>query len=105
MGEWNVFYAESQQDTDKAGDLRVTSTAYLGEIPWDEDTNAAAYQVCYTFYIDGPQGLEWYANFEDIVLSRSIQTGEFTGLLGRMDYEDRMLEMTAEEIIREATEG
>lgn len=105
VGEWNVFYAESQQDTDKAGDLRVTSTAYLGEIPWDEDTNAAAYQVCYTFYIDGPQGLEWYANFEDIVLSRSIQTGEFTGLLGRIDYEDRMLEMTAEEIIREATEG
>lgn len=105
VGGWNVFYAESQQDTDKAGDLRVTATAYLGEIPWNEDTNAAAYQVCYTFYIDGPQGLEWYANFEDIVLSRSIQTGEFTGLLGRMDYEDRMLEMTAEEIIREATEG
>ena len=75
---------------------------YLGEIPWDEDTYAAAYQVCYTFYIDGPRGLEWHANFEDIVLSRGTVDGGFTGLMGRMDYEDRMGEMTAGEIILEA---
>ena len=102
--EWNVFYAPWQEETDKAGDLRVTPT-YLGEIPWGEDTCAAAYQVCYTFYIDGPQGLEWHANFEDIVLERSTKDGEFTGLLARMDYEDRMRWMTAEEIIQEATGG
>ncbi len=102
--EWNVFCAWEQTDTDKDGDLRVTPT-YLGEIPWEEDTCAAAYQICYTFYIDGPRGLEWHANFEDIVLSRSTQNGEFTGLLGRMDYEDRMHWMTAAEIIREATGG
>ena len=102
--EWNVFCAWEQTDTDKAGDLRVTPT-YLGEIPWGEDTCAAAYQVCYTFYIDGPQGLEWHANFEDIVLERSTKDGEFTGLLARMDYEDRMRWMTAEEIIQEATGG
>ena len=99
--EWNVFCAWEQTDTDKAGDLRVTPT-YLGEIPWDGDAYAAAYQICYTFYTNGPQGLEWHANFEDIVLSRSAQDGEFTGLLARMDYEDRMHWMTAEEIISHA---
>ena len=99
--KWNVFCAWEQTDTDKAGDLRVTPT-YLGEIPWDGDAYAAAYQICYTSYINGPQGLEWHANFEDIVLSRSAQDGEFTGLLARMDYEDRMHWMTAEEIISHA---
>lgn len=99
--KWNVFCAWEQTDTDKAGDLRVTPT-YLGEIPWDGDAYAAAYQICYTFYINGPQGLEWHANFEEIVLSRSAQDGEFTGLLARMDYEDRMHWMTAEEIISHA---
>ena len=99
--KWNVFCAWEQTDTNKAGDLRVTPT-YLGEIPWDGDAYAAAYQICYTFYINGPQGLEWHANFEDIVLSRSAQDGEFTGLLARMDYEDRMHWMTAEEIISHA---
>ncbi len=99
--KWNVFCAWEQTDTDKAGDLRVTPT-YLGEIPWDGDAYAAAYQICYTFYINGPQGLEWHANFENIVLSRSAQDGEFTGLLARMDYEDRMHWMTAEEIISHA---
>lgn len=99
--KWNVFCAWEQTDTDKAGDLRVTPT-YLGEIPWDGDAYAAAYQICYTFYINGPQGLEWHANFEEIVLCRSAQDGEFTGLLARMDYEDRMHWMTAEEIISHA---
>ena len=99
--KWNVFCAWEQTDTDQAGDLRVTPT-YLGEIPWDGDSYAAAYQICYTFYINGPQGLEWHANFEDIVLRRSTKDGEFTGLLGRMDYEDRMHWMTAGEIIQEA---
>ena len=100
--EWNVFYASGQRDTDKAGDLRVTPT-YLGEITHEEDTNAAAYQVCYTFYVDGPRGLEWHANIEDIVLSRSTRDGSFTGLLGRMDYKDRMHWMTPAGIILEAT--
>ena len=102
--EWNVFCAWEQTDTDKAGDLRVTPT-YLGEIPWGEDTCAAAYQICYTFYIDDPRGLEWHANFEDIVLSRSTQNGEFTGLLGRADYNYRMEDMTAEELIEQITAG
>ena len=93
--KWNVFCAWEQTDTDKAGDLRVTPT-YLGEIPWDGDAYAAAYQICYTFYINGPQGLEWHANFEEIVLCRSAQDGEFTGLLARMHW------MTAEEIISHA---
>ena len=31
--EWNVFYADSQQDTDKAGDLRVAAIDYLGGGP------------------------------------------------------------------------
>ena len=99
--EWNVYYEAEQTGIEKPGDIRVTPT-YLGEIPWDEDTYAAAYQVCYTFYIDGPRGLEWHANFEDIVLSRGTVDGGFTGLMGRMDYEDRMGEMTAGEIILEA---
>lgn len=100
--EWNVYYEAEQTGIEKPGDIRVTPT-YLGEIPWGEDAYAAAYQVCYTFYIDGPQGLEWHANFEDIVLRRSTLDGSFTGLLGRMDYEDRMHWMTAAGIIYEAT--
>ena len=103
--EWNVFYADSQQDTDKAGDLRVAAIDYLGEVPWGENEYAAAYLICYTFYTDGPRGLEWHANFEDIVLSRSTQNGGFTGLLGRADYNYRMEDMTAEELIEQITAG
>ena len=99
--EWNVFYADSQQDTDKAGDLRVAAIDYLGEVPWGENEYAAAYLICYTFYTDGPRGLEWHANFEDIVLSRSTQNGGFTGLLGRADYNYRMYDMTVEELIQQ----
>lgn len=100
--EWNVFYADSQQDTDKAGDLRVAAIDYLGEVPWGKNEYAAAYLICYTFYVDGPRGLEWHANHEVIVLGRSAATGGFTGLLGRMDYEDRMQGISAEEVIQEA---
>ena len=100
--EWNVFYADSQQDTDKAGDLRVAAIDYLGEVPWGKNEYAAAYLICYTFYVDGPRGLEWHANHEVIVLGRSAATGGFTGLLGRMDYEDRMQGMSPEEVIQEA---
>ena len=103
--EWNVFYKEWQQDTDKAGDLRVAAIDYLGEIPWGEKEYAAAYLICYTFYTDGPRGLEWHANHEVIVLGRSTANGVFTGRLGRMDYSDSVREMTAEEIIRQATEN
>ena len=69
---------------------------------YSEDAYAAAYLVCRTFYVDGPRGLEWYSNYEVLVFSRGAADGGFTGLLGRMDYEDRMGEMDAGEIIREA---
>ena len=100
--EWQVYYAENQSGQEETGDMRLGPVDYLGEIPWGEDAYAAAYLVCRTFYVDGPRGLEWYSNYEVLVFSRGAADGGFTGLLGRMDYEDRMGEMDAGEIIREA---
>ena len=103
--EWNLCYSDYAQGTEEDGDLRIGPAVCLGEIPWGEDSYAAAYQICYTFYIDGPRGLEWHANFEDIVLRRSAQDGSFTGLLGRADYDYRMEDMTAEELIEQIAAG
>ena len=103
--EWNISYSDNQTGQEQDGDLRVAAMDYLGEVPWGENEYAAAYLICYTFYIDGPRGLEWHANHEVIVLSRSAANGVFTGLLGRTDYEDRMSGLDAGEIIQEIVGG
>ena len=100
--QWNLYYADFQSDSDRAGDLRVGPATYLGEIQPDETTTAAAYQVCYTFYIDGPQGLEWHTNFEVVVLGFDTRTGNFLSLLGRADFDPQGLSI--DEIIQRATQ-
>ena len=97
-----MYYADFQSDSDQAGDLRVGPATYLGEIHPDETTTAAAYQVCYTFYTDGPRGLEWHSNFEVVVLGFDTHTGNFISLLGRADFDPQGLSI--EEIIRRATQ-
>ena len=104
--EWNVCYAEYASGQEEDGDLRVGPAVYLGEIPWGEDAYAAVYDVYYTFYHNtlyagSVWGFDWDVNREMLVLSRSAEDGGFTGLLGRADYDYRMDDMTAEEIIRE----
>ena len=100
--QWNIYYADFQSDSDQAGDLRVGPATYLGEIHPDETTTAAAYQVCYTFYTDGPRGLEWHSNFEVVVLGFDTHTGNFISLLGRADFDPQGLSI--EEIIHKATQ-
>ena len=104
--EWNVCYAEYASGQEEDGDLRIGPAVYLGEIPWGEDAYAAVYDVYYTFYHNtlyagSVWGFDWDVNREMLVLSRSAEDGSFTGLLGRADYDYRMDDMTAEEIIRE----
>ena len=103
--EWNISYSDNQTGQEQDGDLRVAAMDYLGEVPWGENEYAAAYLICYTFYIDGPRGLEWHANHEVIVLSRSAANGVFTGLLGRTDYEDRMSGLDAGDFLLESVGG
>ena len=100
--QWNIYYADFQSDSDQAGDLRVGPATYLGEIQPDETTTAAAYQVCCTFYTDGPRGLEWHSNFEVVVLGFDTHTGNFISLLGRADFDPQGLSI--EEIIQRATQ-
>ena len=100
--QWNIYYANFQSDSDQAGDLRVGPATYLGEIYPDKTTTAVAYQVCYTFYIDGSRGLEGHANFEVVVLGFDTQTGNFISLLGRADFDPQGLSI--EEIIHKATQ-
>ena len=104
--QWNIFYADYQTDAEQDGDLRLGPAVCLGEVPWDADTFAVVYDVYYTFYhntlyADSVWGFDWDVNREILILSRSAQNGEFTGLLGRADYNYRMYDMTVEELIQQ----